>query len=316
MDLLNIKGELIMKRYVLAVDGGGIFGLIPSILLNNISEKTYKMIPDMFDLFVGVSTGGLVCSILNLPSENPTRKYKYHTQDLIRFYKGERAEKIFTPKFFKFPLSSVKYPSKNIDSVLKDVCGDLSIQKLVKSTMFLTYDTVKRQSMFLKSYDKNSNFKIWEACRATSSAPTFFEPFNKEPYCLIDGAMVGNNPSIHAYIEAKKMFPEDEIIVVSIGTGSKTKPYFFKDIKKWSILKWASNLFGIISDGQNDASEYLCGEILGDKYYRFNFPLPNDLDEMDNVSDPYINRIEEVTKNAIEGRWKDLLDKLVTELNS
>jgi len=67
---------------------------------------------------------------------------------------------------------------------------------------------------------QSPNCMIWEAARATSATPTFFERLviNEEPF--IDGGMGGNNPIHHVFQEAQLMFPDRHIAcIVSIGTG-------------------------------------------------------------------------------------------------
>jgi len=63
--------------------------------------------------------------------------------------------------------------------------------------------------------------KIWEAARATSAAPTFFERIEigrKQPF--IDGGLGRNNPSQVVLDEAKALFGARKIgCLVSIGTG-------------------------------------------------------------------------------------------------
>ncbi|KAF5590057.1 calcium-independent phospholipase A2 [Fusarium pseudoanthophilum] len=79
------------------------------------------------------------------------------------------------------------------------------------------------------STDEQSNdFKIWEAARATSAAPTFFQPFvhpeTKRTY--VDGALMHNNPVSLAYSEVDKIWPGSlpPDIILSIGTGLVVDP--------------------------------------------------------------------------------------------
>jgi hypothetical protein len=65
---------------------------------------------------------------------------------------------------------------------------------------------------------------IWQAARATSAAPTFFErvfigPIAR-PEPFIDGGVGQNNPSAQVLEEAELMFPDRNIAcVISLGTG-------------------------------------------------------------------------------------------------
>ncbi len=49
-----------MIKYILSVDGGGIRGIIPAIILAEIEQRTRKPIAEIFDLVTGTSTGGIV----------------------------------------------------------------------------------------------------------------------------------------------------------------------------------------------------------------------------------------------------------------
>ena len=49
---------------VLALDGGGIRGVIPATVLAEIENKTGKRIAEMFDLIAGTSTGGILALAL------------------------------------------------------------------------------------------------------------------------------------------------------------------------------------------------------------------------------------------------------------
>jgi predicted acylesterase/phospholipase RssA len=66
------------------------------------------------------------------------------------------------------------------------------------------------------------HIKIWEAARATSAASTFFEPITigKKGQKFIDGGLKYNNPIEMADMESRALWPDDERMIISIGTGS------------------------------------------------------------------------------------------------
>lgn len=82
----------------------------------------------------------------------------------------------------------------------------------------------------IRSYDNNEpellydDCKIWEACRATSAASTFFDPIKIGPFDqeFADGAIIYNNPIQLVHREAEATWPNrmSNAIVISIGTGS------------------------------------------------------------------------------------------------
>jgi patatin-like phospholipase/acyl hydrolase len=47
---------------VLSIDGGGIRGLIPAVVLAEIERRTGRRIADLFDLIAGTSTGGILAA--------------------------------------------------------------------------------------------------------------------------------------------------------------------------------------------------------------------------------------------------------------
>lgn len=80
----------------------------------------------------------------------------------------------------------------------------------------------------LKTYDANDReTQIWQALRATSAAPTFFEEMTmgSPKLTYIDGGMGFNNPALEVDYEAKSLWEGRPIgLAVSIGTGLQTIP--------------------------------------------------------------------------------------------
>src|ERR1035441_1436357 len=63
---------------------------------------------------------------------------------------------------------------------------------------------------------------IWQACRATSAAPTFFPPIyiGNPPMAYVDGGLGHNNPIRSLIDEAKQLWPSRPIhCILNIGTG-------------------------------------------------------------------------------------------------
>lgn len=310
-----------VNRYVLSCDGGGTKGIITAVALHELSKRTGKHPVDIFDLFIGSSTGGIICALLNTPKSNRDNSPKYTTSDLIEFYTGSPAKEIFKPNPFRLPWESIKYPSNQIEGILKDKFGDVLLKNAIKPLMVTTYDmdgretlydTEDRDFLFINSLeDVYKDMKMWQATRGTSAAPTYFEPFGLDEQCLIDGGTFCNNPALFGYVAAKDLYPNDNIIVVSIGTGSTTTPIPYKKARKWNILNWASSIYDISSDGQNDSTDHALKKLLKSNYFRFNMKLPLNLDKMDNADSVFIQQLIDLTNKTIISTWKDKLQKLV-----
>ena len=81
----------------------------------------------------------------------------------------------------------------------------------------------------LRSYripgDPIDDCPIWQACRATSAAPTIFPPMrtgkSNEQIAYVDGGLGKNNPTLELIDEAKTLWQDKRDIgcIVSVGTG-------------------------------------------------------------------------------------------------
>lgn len=304
---------------VLSIDGGGIRGLIPALILEKIEELMGKPICKIFDVIAGTSTGGILALGLTKPSKADKLIPEFSARDLISLYTGE-GEKIFSSSIFHNihslgGITEEKYTSQGIEEVLKRYFEECKISECLTDVIIPAYETELRQPFFFKSrHAKNSekegyDFYMWQVARATSAAPTYFEPFKLEVngdvdyYTLIDGGVFANNPAMCAYIEAKATFPDaDEIIVVSIGTGELTKALSYSHIKDWGLINWAQPILDVVFDGVSDTVDYQLSQLLSnDKYFRFQASLAQfGKDRIDDASAENIHELKILTAQLIE----------------
>jgi hypothetical protein len=73
---------------VLSIDGGGIRGVIPAIVLKRLEELTGRPTSDMFDLLAGTSTGGIIALALTVPSSEGGGA-RYSAADLVELYESK-----------------------------------------------------------------------------------------------------------------------------------------------------------------------------------------------------------------------------------
>jgi len=126
------------------------------------------------------------------------------------------------------------------------------------------------------------------AGRATSAAPTYFEPINAningKIRTFVDGGVFVNNPAVSAYAEAKRIYPGEEILVISLGTGELIRPIPYEDAKDWGMAEWALPVMSCMFDGVSDAVNYQMWQILGDNFIRLQTTLTIASDDMDNAT--------------------------------
>ena len=59
---------------MLSIDGGGIRGLIPALVLTEIERRSQKRVWELFDLIAGTSTGGILACALCAPDPLPAEQ--------------------------------------------------------------------------------------------------------------------------------------------------------------------------------------------------------------------------------------------------
>ena len=347
---------------VLSIDGGGIRGIIPAVILKKIEEKTGKRISHLFDLIAGVSTGGIIALSLTMPESNSNpsnsdgKPEPEHTaEDLVNLYK-DKGERIFDQSLIRWIASGngwldQRYSSSGIEKVLKHHFKHTSLKDAITPVLIPSYDmqgtrrywkaeegdpfkTDPRKDQggcprFFKSSKAKKlsyeNYLMRDVARATSAAPTYFEPHKTEfnvpedqelSETLVDGGIFANNPAMCAYAEAKKICPNADILLVSLGTGELMRKLKHEEAEGWGKARWVEPLLRMIFDGASATVDYQLQQLLHGKkcsdeegkklYYRFQPALTKGLDEMDNVFRTNLDALEELANDHIKKNKSDL----------
>jgi patatin-like phospholipase/acyl hydrolase len=280
-----------MKK-ILSLDGGGIRGMIPATILNEIEKRTGQGIATSFDLIAGTSTGGVMALFLCVPDENGEPKYSAH--QAMTMYR-DRGSEFFNKSFWRdlttlAGLTDEKYSTESIEKIFYDYVGETTLGMAVTDVLISSYHLEGRRPYFFKSWrDDNKPVPMRFAARATSAAPTFFTPtqaeISGEVYSLVDGGVFANNPAMCAYVEARRLWPDEEdLLIVSIGTGENAQPIPFADASDWGLAQWAVPILEVVFDGVNDAVNYQLNLLLPDSYYRFQSRLSIASEYLDDIS--------------------------------
>ncbi len=315
---------------ILSIDGGGIRGVIPAFVLSRIEEATETPICNIFDMIAGTSTGGILALGCAIPANPGFNIPKFTARELLNLYE-ERGQDIFSRSFLR-KLTSVwgicdeKYASVGIEAVLRDNFGDIYLSDALTEILITSYDIEERKPYFFKRskalQNSERNHLMRSVGRATSAAPTYFEPAKVSSVCgnntrhLIDGGVFANNPALCAYAEAISMNLQDNVLMVSLGTGlpqTKTVPFKHKKLRDAGKLAWIEPVLRIIMDGVADAVDYQLGKILpANQYFRFDVQLPADADgRLDAVSDSNIRALKRSAKQILaDPRFNELCEIL------
>ncbi len=316
---------------ILSIDGGGIRGLIPATLLSELENRTHQPISKLFDLVAGTSTGGILVLGLTAPGENG--KPRFSATEAIGLY-DQQGERIFSRTVWHriHAIGSAleeKYPSAGIETVLDEYFGETRLKDTLTNVLITSYEIERRLAFFFRSSraqgDPAYDFPIKKVARATSAAPTYFEPLKldsgqgDEYYALVDGGVFANNPAMCAFVDAKTMFPDaDDFLVVSLGTGEATRPLLYDQARNWGLVQWAQPILNVVFDGVSGTVDYQLKQLLPDRngqrrYYRFQMRLDEGNEDLDNCSRDNI-RVLKLLGQALVSDNHDALDALCTQL--
>jgi patatin-like phospholipase/acyl hydrolase len=188
--------------------------------------------------------------------------------------------------------------------------------------LITSYNTLGREAVVFKTWEppggvrKYDDVKLWEIVKASCSAPTFFPAHvlktGKLEIPLIDGGVVANNPTACAIAEGVRYNDRNdgnhpdpceiqEFHVVSLGTGQLTRPIEIEDAREWGAIEWAVPVIDVLFDGAADAADYIATHIIPrDKYARFQAPLHEAYDDMDDASATNLNALLNVAQSFLD----------------
>ncbi len=312
---------------ILSMDGGGIRGIIPALILAEIEGRTGKAVAELFNLLAGTSTGGILACGFCKPS---SAGGALSALDLVGLYE-KRGREIFSRSFWHGVTSvggiaDEKYAADGLEKALQEVLNDAEIKDARADLLVTAYEIERRDAFFFKSrsarVNAEKNFLMRDAARATSAAPTYFEPARvanrgkTQVFSLVDGGVFANNPSLCAFAEAKVIYPEaDDYLVVSIGTGEMARSIPYDAAKNWGLSGWVRPLISVIFDGVADTVHYQLQQLLPDRedgekrYFRFQTKLDEGNDDMDDASPSNIRALRYTAERIIQ-QQRDEIDQL------
>ena len=268
-----------MKK-ILAIDGGGIRGIVPGQVLVALEQKLQAKsgrpdarLADFFDFFAGTSTGAILSSIYLCPAAGSPTKARFSAQQAVDLY-VQNGGSIFSVSVWKRIESGngildEKYDAAALEKALGTYFGDLPLSQLLRPCLVPAYDIEHRRAHFFAQhnpglYGPSYDFRVRDVCRATSAAPTYFEAariqsLTNETYALIDGSVFANNPALSAFSEvcnAQGGPTTADLFIVSLGTGGQHAPYSYATAKNWGAAGWVRPLIDIMMDGAAETTDY------------------------------------------------------------
>lgn len=297
---------------ILAIDGGGVGGIIPARLLQLLS-RDFPALVDRADIVAGTSTGGLIALGLAGGGAPAELADLYLTQARNIFAPAHRRLAVWWPFY-------AKYVPDGLRQAVQAMVGDRSLADLQAKPVIVPVTALQRPDgrhkpagVFLSTayrltspvHEKysSSQWASIDVALATAAAPTYFPAHRVEQpgrWLCWDGGVVANNPAVAAVGEvfrldmAEKAGPgvavradqttTPDVRVLSLGTG-------YHDINieagDWGTAYAARSVVTALMDASVGSSAFLLRQFLGRKVVRVTprLTLEYALDDPDIVSE-------------------------------
>ncbi|XP_067110488.1 calcium-independent phospholipase A2-gamma [Osmerus mordax] len=305
---------------VLAIDGGGTRGLVALQTLHKLQEMTGKPVHQLFDYICGVSTGAILAFMLGV--------YRYPLDECEALYRKLGSD-VFKQNVIvgtvKMSWSHAFYNSETWEDILKERMGESLMVESArdpKCPKVSAVSTIVSRGLPLKAYvfrnysllpGVRSHYlgdcrhKMWQAIRASSAAPGYFQEFVLDKDLHQDGGLLINNPTALAIHECKLLWPNTPLqCVVSLGTGRYESAG--KNNQTSTSLK--AKITNVISSATDTEEVHTMLDALlpPDTYFRFNPYMTEDipldesrrekLDFLQSEGERYLIRNEDKLKKA------------------
>ncbi|CAK6949887.1 calcium-independent phospholipase A2-gamma [Scomber scombrus] len=274
---------------VLAIDGGGTRGLLALQTLHKLQNLTGKRVHQLFDYICGVSTGAILAfmlGIFQIPLEECEEMYRKLGSDVFK-------QNVIVGTV-KMGWSHAFYDSEIWENILKERMGE---GRMIESARdphcpkVAAVSTIVNRGLPLKAYvcrnyrlmpGVRSHYlgdcthKMWEAIRASSAAPGYFQEFVMGKDLHQDGGLLINNPTALAIHECKCLWPNTPLqCVVSLGTGRYETAG--KNSTAYTSLK--AKITNVISSATDTEEVHTMLDALlpPDTYFRFNPYMSEDI---------------------------------------
>jgi predicted patatin/cPLA2 family phospholipase len=243
------------KNLALAIDGGGIRGLVVTQALSVLEEYLGTPLHQITQLTVGTSTGSIISAAIGAGLSATTMTELYR----------QLGDEIFPTTLRKilFPITRYRYSAEPILNALAEhfgnhKMGDFWNNQHPIDVVITAYDLVENRTRFIKPWkEEYQDWLVSKAVLSSCTVPTYF-PVVENRY--IDGG-VGSygNPCYIAAYEAKECLAWDpeETTLISIGTGRS--PYAFdpgKTPKLWA-WDWIGKALGVFQQSAYDQQVHL-----------------------------------------------------------
>jgi predicted acylesterase/phospholipase RssA len=274
------------KHTAIAIDGGGIRGIIPAVALSMLEDELDKPVYEIFELAAGTSTGSILSAGLGAGLT---------AQKMADLYR-ELGTTIFprTLRRLLWPLTRYRYSAQPLQSALSSVFGNMKMGDFWADdpkidVVLTTFDLVENRTRFIKPWkEEYAAWPVSFAVQASSTVPTYF-PVVEGRY--IDGG-VGSyaNPCYLAAYEALIClgWNLEETTLISLGTGREAHKFEPHQANKMWAWDWIGPALGAFLQSADDQQVHLVDtffEKLDFRRFQINLREPIEMDDASKIDE-------------------------------
>jgi len=290
------KKEKAGPRKLLAMDGGGIRGVMTLEVLEKIESDLQKslgrgddfVLADYFDYVAGTSTGAIIATCLSLGMRIDAIRKFYVESGRAMFDKTNLLRRYFRNKFHDEKLAAKLREVIGEQAKAQGVAPKPGEKEISLGTDALkTYLTLVLRNATTDSPwpisnnpdakyndctrpDCNLNLPLWQLVRASTAAPTYFPPevvnIGEHEFIFVDGGVtMYNNPAFQLFLMATvKAFNlgwptgEEQMLLVSIGTGAAADANKDLTPEQMNLIYNASSLPSAFMFAAANEQDFLC----------------------------------------------------------
>ncbi|TMS02666.1 Calcium-independent phospholipase A2-gamma [Larimichthys crocea] len=271
---------------VLAIDGGGTRGLLALQTLQKLQNLTWQTNPPAVRLHLWSAILAFMLGIFQIPLEECEEMYRKLGADVFK-------QNVIVGTV-KMGWSHAFYDSEIWENILKERMGDGHMIETARDPncpKVSAVSAIVNRGLPLKAYvfrnyrlmpGMRSHYlgdckhKMWQAIRASSAAPGYFQEFVLGKDLHQDGGLLINNPTALAIHECKCLWPNTPLqCVLSLGTGRYETAG--KNSTTYTSLK--AKLTNVISSATDTEEVHTMLDALlpPDTYFRFNPYMSEDI---------------------------------------
>jgi predicted acylesterase/phospholipase RssA len=312
---------------ILSIDGGGMRGIIPAMILRKLDELVTERLAELqqpprplasfFDIVAGTSTGAIIAAGIAGCKVNERRPLA-SPAELFDFYINDAA-KVFVAHWWRLGLWRPKFATgqKTLEQQFARICGDARLSDAASNLIIPAF---KGDGAFMfrggPKWRNEPDFYLRDVLAATTAAPCFFPPARftaigqPRTQHFIDGGMFANNPAMHAYLDARELFDRQrEILLVSLGTGSDFYPIDYHGFHRSGGAKWLNPRKGVpiiqtMMQGQSHDTDGVLRRLIPDprSYIRLDIRSTAPMPSFDDATPPavqfFCNMAEELLADS------------------